>query len=61
MKDIGTMVRCTVKVNINGLMGQNMKENIEMVKNRELGDFIIRQERYMMVNGITVSHMGRVG
>jgi hypothetical protein len=61
MKDIGTMVRCTVKVNINGLMGQNMKENIEIVKNRELVDFIIRQERYMMVNGITVSHMGKVG
>jgi hypothetical protein len=48
IKANGWMGKCMVKVGSNGKMDHFMKENISMVKNMELDDFFMENQRTYM-------------
>lgn len=57
MKDFGSIIESMVKAILCGKMGEDLKENISMVKNRDLGSFIGLMEEFIEVNGKVASKM----
>lgn len=48
MKELGNRIKCMEVENIVGLMGENMKENILMIKNKVMEHIVGMMEKSML-------------